>query len=288
LQITPDAQLKNGSYNMIGWYWDESYVTIKNANTVISNIDRPTYDSEEQRNAILGSAYFHRAYRYYGLVHQFGDVPLILNELTAPKLDFYSTKREVILQKMKEDLEFAQQWVSDDVDRGSVTKGAVSHLLTKVNLALGRFDDAIQSASNVIDGGRYKLMTDRFGVDRNDASKNVIWDLHRPENKSISANTEALMLTIDRMDVEGSFGTGSLLMYATVPNWYNYINTPNGNKGTLDQAGIEIDQSTRYGRGAAQARGTWYSTHLIWKDAGNDLRHAPGNWMTMEDLVYNN
>jgi len=288
LQITPDAQLNNGSYNMIGWYWDESYVTIKNANTVISNIDRPTYASEAQRNAILGAAYFHRAYRYYGLVHQFGDVPLILNELTAPKLDFYSTKREVTLRKMKEDLEFAQQWVSDDVDKGSVTKGAVSHLLTKVNLALGLFDDAIQSANNVINGGRYKLMTDRFGVDRNDASKNVIWDLHRPENKSISANTEALMLTIDRMDVEGSFGTGSLLMYATVPNWYNYINTPNGNKGTLDQAGIEIDQSTNYGRGAAQARGTWYSTHLIWKNAGNDLRHAPGNWMTMEDLVYNN
>ena len=288
LQITPDAELNNGSYNRIGWYWDESYRTIKNANTVISRIDKPKYESELQKKAILGTAYFFRAFRYYGLVNQFGDVPLILKELEGPKLDFYSTKREVILKKMKEDLEFAEQWVSDDVPKGSVTKGTVSHLLTKVNLALGDFDDAIKSASNVIEGGRYKLMTVRFGANKNDPNKNIIWDLHRPENKALPENTEALLLTIDRMDTKGNYSGGSQIMYANVPNWYANINTPNGNKGTLDKAGIEIDQSTRYGRGAAQGRGTWYSTHTIWENDPNDYRHAPGNWMRMEDLVYNN
>ena len=53
---------------------------------------------------------------------------------------------------MKTDLEFAQTWVTDGGNKGDVTKGAVSHLLTKVNLALGRFDDAIASASK-LDGG---------------------------------------------------------------------------------------------------------------------------------------
>lgn len=287
LSITPDSQLNNASYNRIGWWWDQGYRAIKNANTVIARIDEPEYASEAQRNAILGAAYFHRAYRYYGLTHQFGDVPLILNEIVEPRVDFYSTEREVILQKMKEDLEFAVEWLSDDVPRGQVTRGAAGHLLTKVNLALGLFDDAIASASDVINSG-YALMTDRFGIDADDPERNVTWDLHRPQNKAIAENTEALMLTIDRDDVNGSTSSASQLMYATVPQWHNQINTPNGNKGTLDQPDIEYDQVTEYGRGVAQARGTAYSTKIIWENAGDDLRFAKGNWMTMEDLVYNN
>lgn len=286
LLITPDAQLNHTDYNRIGWYWYEGYKGIKYANAVITRIDLPEYESEQERNEILGAAYFHRAYRYYRLTQQFGDVPLVLKEYSKPKLDFYSTKREVILQKIKEDLEFAEQWVPDNVDKGLVTKGAVSHLLTKVNLALGLFDDAIQSASNVIDGGVYALMTERFGSDAGDPLKNVIWDLHRPENKALATNTEALMLVIDRMDIEGNT-RGTSTMRQGVPFWGSNINTPAGKKGTSDQPNIEIDQVTMYGRGIGRMRGTPYHTKYIWNDP-NDLRHAPGNWMDMEDLVYNN
>jgi hypothetical protein len=288
LAITPDAELNHTDYNKIGWYWNEGYRGIRYANTAIVNIDKPTdYASEAERNHLLGAAYFHRAARYYRLTQQFGDVPLILNVLDEPKLDFYSTKREVILHKMKQDLEFAQEWVPDDVNKGQVTKGAVSHLLTKVNLALGLFDDAIASASRVIDGGRYRLMTDRFGTDAGDPTKNVIWDLHRPENKSLASNTEALMLVIDRLNIDGNFDGGSQTMRNTVPFWANSgIVTPSGRGGTSDTKGIEIDQVTAYGRGIGRLRPTYYSQKGLWTDA-NDLRHAPGNWMDMEDLVYN-
>ena len=286
LLITPDANLNSVDWNRIGWYWFEGYRGIRYANAVITRIDLPEWKSDEEKNEILGTAYFHRAYRYYRLTQQFGDVPLLLKEYSTPKLNFYSTKREVILQKMKEDLEFAEQWVPDAVDKGAVTKGAVSHLLTKVNLALGLFDDAIRSASNVIDGGVYGLMTNRFGVDASNASKNVIWDLHRPENKSLAVNKEALLLVIDRLEVEGNQAGGTTSMRQAVPFWGSNINTPNGNKGTSDAAKIEIDQVTKYGRGIGRLRGTPYHTKMIWKDP-TDLRHAPGNWMNMEDLVYN-
>ena len=164
LSITPDAELKNGSYNMIGWYWDQSYIDIKDANTVISNIDQPTYSSESEKKAILGAAYFYRAYRYYFLCNQFGDVPWIGKQIEGPKLDFFSTKRDVILAKIKADLESAAQWVPDQADKGDLTKGAVLQLLTQVNLALTDFDDAIQSASTLINSGVYRLMDHRFGV----------------------------------------------------------------------------------------------------------------------------
>jgi starch-binding outer membrane protein, SusD/RagB family len=255
---------------------------------VISRIDQPTnYKDDAEKNALLGAAYFHRAARYYRLTQQFGDVPLILNEIIGPKLDFQSTKREVILKKMKEDLEFAEQWVPAVTDKGTVNKGSVSHLLTKVNLALGLFDDAIKSASNVIDGGTHKLMTGRFGVDANNPDRNVIWDLHRPANKSIGANTEGLMMVIDRVGIDGNIEGGIQLMRNTVPFWFNNINTPAGNRGTIDTYGIAIDQVTKFGRGIGRVRPTYYSQEGVWDDK-KDLRHAPGNWMRMEDLLYNN
>lgn len=287
LLITPDAQLNHVDYNKIGWYWLEGFKGIKYANVAISRIDQPTYKNEQEKNEILGAAYFHRAARYYRLTQQFGDVPLILDEVIAPKLDFQSTKREVILKKMKEDLEFAEQWVPAVTDKGTVNKGSVSHLLTKINLALGLFDDAIKSASNVIDGGTHKLMTSRFGVDASKANRNVIWDLHRPANKALGANTEGLMLVIDRLNVEGNVPDGIQIMRNTVPFWHNNINTPAGNRGTIDTYGIEIDQITTLGRGIGRVRPTYYSQEGVWDDK-KDLRHAPGNWTRMEDIVYNN
>ena len=142
IQVNPISS-QNSDNTTMEWYWTQAFMVIKYANVVISRIDQTTFTNEAERNAVLGSAYFHRAYQYYRLTHQFGDVPFIGREVTEPKLDFYSTEREVILRKMKKDMEFAATWCTDNVDRGRVTKGACAHLLTKINLALGEFDDAI-------------------------------------------------------------------------------------------------------------------------------------------------
>jgi starch-binding outer membrane protein, SusD/RagB family len=282
LLITPDlVTFNNADRNKIYWYWTEGYRGIKYANSVITRIDEATYQNEAERNAILGSAYFHRAFRYYKLTNQFGDVPAVMEEAKAPKLDYYSTKREVILQRMKEDLEWAKDWVGDNVNRGEVTKGAILHLLTKVNLALGKFDDAIASASAVINGGVYSLMKQPFGATK----KNVIWDLHRPENKALGENKEGLFLTIDRFG-DGQYETGNRIMRQAVPLWGSNILTPTGRKGTNDNTSPELVQSNLYGRGIGRARPTNYSQWEIWDDP-NDLRHAKGNWMNMEDLLYN-
>src|SRR3546814_13186215 len=85
-------------------------------------------------------------------------------------------------------------------------------------------DLAIESAIHVIDGGTHSLMTSRFGVDAGDPAKNVIWDLHRPENKSLAINKEALMLVIDRLDLEGQMDGGIQIMRQAVPFWGSNIN----------------------------------------------------------------
>lgn len=289
LLILPDANLNSADANRIGWFWEEFYEGIKFANTVIDRLDDAEFESNAQRNDILGRALFHRAYRYYRLTQQFGDVPLVLHEVTTPKLDFVSTSRETILRKMQEDLNMAVPMVNEVANGGDINRAAVQHLLTKVNLALGEFDEAIASASAIIDGGAYSLMNNRFGIDANDPNKDITWDLHRPENKSLSANTEGIMLVIDRLGFEnnGDFSGGTSIMRQAVPLWWRFINTPDGQNGMSDNPGIEIDQVTSLGRGIGRNRGTAYSTKQIWKDANNDQRHKLGNWYDMEDLVYN-
>lgn len=288
-RVTPDAQLDNPDFNRIGFYWREEFKGVRLANTIVSNIGNVKFQSDAEKNAILGSAYFYRAYHYYRLVHQFGDVPLNLADINGPKLDYFSTKREVILKKMKEDLEFSKLWVLDNVNRGEVTKGAVGHLLTKVNLALANFDDAIASSTAVINSGVYSLMKTRFGSTAADATKNVIWDLHRMDNKAIPSNKETLFLVIDREALQGFTDFGSQVMRNCVPAWhFANLRTPSGlNPAISDAVTVEIPLTLMYGRGIGRYRGTPYSTKYIWTD-NTDYRHAKGMWMDMTDLVYNN
>tara|TARA_R110000744_G_scaffold33035_5_gene76988 strand:- start:2122 stop:3759 length:1638 start_codon:yes stop_codon:yes gene_type:complete len=289
LLILPDANLNSANFNRIGWFWEEFYKGIKYANTVIGRLDDAEFESEAQKNDILGRALFHRAYRYYRLTQQFGDVPLILEEITSARLDFVSTARETILRKMQEDLNVAVPLVNAVANNGDINKDAVLHLLTKVNLALGDFDAAITSSSQIINGSTHTLTTDRFGIDAGNASKDVTWDLHRVENKSIPGNTEGILVVIDRLNYEdnGDFAGGTSIQRQAVPLWWRFINTPDGQNGMSDAPGIDIDQVTSIGRGIGRNRGTHYSTKEIWKDANNDQRHKLGNWYDMEDLVYN-
>lgn len=294
-QILPDACLNSTDCNRIGWFWAEGYRRIRYASAVISRIDDAEYNSEADRNHVLGKAYFHVARTMYRLVHQFGDVPMVLGEVTSPRLDFYTVSRESILQKCKRDLEFAAQWVKPEWETnviGDVTKSAVNHILTKVNLALGEFDDAIASASAIINDGHHALMTERFGVDKSDPTKNVVWDLHQAENKSLAENTERIYVMVAREGFEEDGNSRMSIMRQTVPFWggTGKIKTPSGLAGTSDNpagtAGVEIDQVTVYGRGIGRCRPSSYSYKDIWTD-DNDLRHAEGNWIDMEDLVYN-
>lgn len=300
IQITPTSQLNHTDYNRIGWYWYEGYKGIKYANVVIERIDDATYTSEEERNAVLGSAYFHRAYRYYRLTQQFGDVPFIGREIREPKLDFYSMKREVILKKMQQDMEYATQHCLETADRGQVTKGAAAHLLTKINLALGEFDKAIESASVAIDGGVHSLMLEPFGqIPAEDGNyltgqgiirDDVIARLHWWQNKAIAANREVLFMVLSREDLVDS-RLDLQVMRQAVPFWgvsnANMLYTPDGYApGTSDRVNEEIQLLETFGRGIGRARGTSYHTKMIWDDE-NDLRHKKGNWIDMEDLVYN-
>ena len=248
--------------------------------------------SEEDRNACLAEGYFHRAYWYYLLVNQFGDVPWIGEEITQAKLDFNTVSRKTILRNIKSDMEYAVQWLPENVIRGAVSRAAGEHLLAKICLANGDFQEAADAATRCIENYGIHLMTNRFGVYVSDPTKDVYNDLFNEDNISLPENAEAIMVGQERYGIEGcSSPSGSRRKRNFVPQWHAgaKVKTPDGKNGTTDAKGIYdgYEQLELLGRGLAKIRPTNYAQFGIWKDCGTDMRHNSNNWFDRSRITYN-
>ncbi|MDN5213175.1 RagB/SusD family nutrient uptake outer membrane protein [Fulvivirgaceae bacterium BMA12] len=291
LQMTPNST----EDREVSAYWNLAWQAIKDANIVVSRVDL-IEASDEDKNELLAQGYFGRAYWYYRLVHQFGDVPLILEEINTPRLDFYSHSRETILEKITEDLEFAVQWLPENVLPGEVNRAAGSFLLTKCYLALREFDKAIAEASRVIDGGQYALMTERFGTTESQfleysfldpSSFDVIWDLHQKNNKSLPENTEGILVVQDQHLTEGNVSDGGTAkMRDYVPVWWQ-ARDPSGTRACTDlDFGTGLRMIEQLGRGVGRMVPSQFLRDLRLEDP-NDLRYSQNNWFGMERYIYN-
>lgn len=290
------ARTKNDMKGKNKWYWEEGFKGIKYANIAISRLDAAKYKDEAERKAVLGAAYFQRAYRYYKLTHQFGDVPYLNKEITEPKLDFYTYDRWSILEQCKKDMEYAYQWVPEVQPRGRANKDACGVLLMKFCMATGDFDRAIEVGKEVV--SRHPLMTQRFTSNKTKANTNLMHDLHSVEAKVDMSNTEGIMYVVAHPSTTPLDGSNRIYtMRNGLPYWAKggAIKTPDGKAGTAitpDKAdkNTDIDNDSKYGRGIGTCRPTNYYQYDIWTDKEkNDLR-GPFNhdsWKRMEDLRYN-
>ncbi|ACT92636.1 RagB/SusD family nutrient uptake outer membrane protein [Dyadobacter fermentans] len=267
------------------------YSSIKNCNVLISRIDDIKWASDQERNAILGEALWHRAYWYYRLVNSYGDVPFLSGEIQEAKLDFQTHSRWTILEKIRTDVEFAAEWLPATAKPGVITKGAANHLLTKIYLANLEFDKAIEAATKVINGP-YALMTQRFGIDAAKGNRNLMWDLHRPKNFSITQNTETILAAIDRYEAPPaarSVGLYTMRLYNC--QWFQPQVLDSQGKPGMVASGPMYDS---LGRGNANIRLTGYYQYDIWSYKGAtwrntpDLRRADINWVDIHELKYNN
>jgi hypothetical protein len=306
--ITPTGSFakdpNDGIY--LGYFWDEGYNGIKYANTVLTYIDKVQNLNQDAKNKYIGQALFHRAYRYLNLVYQFGDIPLITKILQVPKQNYSSTKKEAIIEMITADMEKAVQWVPEQSSlsyKGLVNKGACRQLLIKCYLASGRFADAEAQANILINQSGYSLMKNSFGTFDPGGNpttwaitRNVIWDLHRPQNKVIAANTEAIMV-LPNGGAQSFLGFASMRIFG--PNWNSATNTtPDGKKAAERYASnnakynAKYDYARAFGRGIATISASYYSQVPMWVVNGvedtQDLRHnkTVGNWVNMEDFKY--
>lgn len=287
VQMTPTTDVKRHLR-----YWDLGWGALKYANTVVTYAAQAQITPESKKNALLAEGYFHRAYWYYILVNQFGDVPLILGEVQEPKLNFYSASRTTVLNQLKSDMEFAVQWLPVSVEPSYVSRAAGEHLLTKIYLALGEFENAVKSATRCIEDNGLHLMKERFGINKNDGNLDVFNDLFNEYNISAPENKEGIFVVQERLGVPGNVnGNGSTRMYNFVPYWCNgsSVKTPDGKPGTTYDAGTyQGSELVNFlGKGNAKIRPSNYAQYEIWANCGSDIRHNSNNWYDINNLYYN-
>lgn len=137
---------------MISVYWPRVYQTISAANAAIAGanaVDVP----DEEKNPVIAQAYFSRAFVYFHLVRQFGDIPYIDKPILDADIAGSISKTAVaeVYTNIIADLEFAKRWLPDtQVARSLPSKGAASSYLALVYLTMGEYQKASDEAKEVI------------------------------------------------------------------------------------------------------------------------------------------
>ncbi len=266
-------------------YWNNWYRMIQYANVVIEaseNLDVNEWDSPAQQQAYIAEGRFWRAFCYRNLVPFYGDCPLVTSAVKTAKVDFTRDPKADIYEQMEEDLLFAAENLpkpGEEEDPGRVTQGVAWHYLAETYLAEGKYQQAADAASEVIDGGHYALMTQRFGstVDVF-GTGDVYLDLFAYGNQNLPENREAMWVLQIEPNVTGGLEFAGERMYG--PAYFRMGNTPDGKKAFIGEFvdGKYTGYSDTLGRPVAWMRPTYYVTHRIWKsDWSNDIRNAKHN-----------
>lgn len=156
--------------NLIEYCWDNRYTSINNCNNVIKGIEGSSASvSDEVRNNCLGQAYAMRAYYYFGLVREFGPVPMPLKptESVGGVVKTPSSEAEVYAQIVS-DLQKAEELLAGtemNPGDGKVGLGAIKSILAKVYLTMAGYplqdescwQKAYDKAKEVVDSKAYSL-----------------------------------------------------------------------------------------------------------------------------------
>lgn len=274
-------------------WWQRLYGYIYSCNVIIDRAESSLvkWNTEEEKNAIVGEAKFLRAFAYRFLGNMWGKAPIVLEETTSPQFNYQSATQEEIYKQCKEDLLFAVQWMPeiDNQKGGRASNVAARHLLSEILICLKDYNGAVEQATAVINNPSMSLMTERFGKLKDFTFEgydyqgekepwgDVYWDLFRENNfNRIDGNKECIWNVQFDVELQGGGNTGVSGGNFGLERWFGAAwwsqkdldGTPNWLKDILG------------GRPVGAVSPTKYVAEQIWqyKDSWNkDIRNSKYN-----------
>lgn len=274
-------------------WWQRLYGYIYSCNVIIDRAESSLvkWNTEEEKNAIVGEAKFLRAFAYRFLGNMWGKAPIVLEETTSPQFNYQSATQEEIYKQCKEDLLFAVQWMPeiDNQKGGRASNVAARHLLSEILICLKDYNGAVEQATAVINNPSMSLMTERFGKLKDFTFEgydyqgekepwgDVYWDLFRVNNfNRIDGNKECIWNVQFDVELQGGGNTGVSGGNFGLERWFGAAwwsqkdldGTPNWLKDILG------------GRPVGAVSPTKYAAEQIWqyKDSWNkDIRNSKYN-----------
>ncbi len=254
--VNPEEEV---TYNFTGANFDFFYVAndvyspwghIRNCNDVIENVEKSSL-TEQQKNEILGQAYFFRGYMYYHLVTIYGGVPIV-DHVQDPILGTDGDGSNLIEPRRttKECVDFIckdfenaanmlpDRWQNEAQDFGRITSGLAQAMLGKMLLyyaspVFNRSDDvtrweaaytANKTALEKLKAGNFGLAYPTSGGEKNGANWAKMWMDYTGSDGSVN---EAVFITLHNTKANVSGQPD----YGKYNNWEHSIRPRNTNGG---------------------------------------------------------
>ena len=254
--VNPEEEV---TYNFTGDNFDFFYVAndvyspwghIRNCNDVIENVEKSSL-TEQQKNEILGQAYFFRGYMYYHLVTIYGGVPIV-DHVQDPILGTDGDGSNLIEPRRttKECVDFIckdfenaanmlpDRWQNEAQDFGRITSGLAQAMLGKMLLyyaspVFNRSDDvtrweaaytANKTALEKLKAGNFGLAYPTSGGEKNGANWAKMWMDYTGSDGSVN---EAVFITLHNTKANVSGQPD----YGKYNNWEHSIRPKNTNGG---------------------------------------------------------
>ena len=187
--------------SMIANFWKAAYKVINRTNTILGRIDGIEI-STELANRYKLECKFIRALMYFNLVRVYGDVPLVLKEISiSESYDILREPKENVYNQIIADLKEAQDLpVSySTAEDGRATQGAAKALLANVYMTLHKYAEAETILAEIINSGRYSLLENTPGSLNIDGYKNVFSPVNHNSKEGI----------FEIQFLKGGYGEGS-------------------------------------------------------------------------------
>lgn len=187
--------------SMIANFWKAAYKVINRTNTILGRIDGIEINTELANRYKL-ECKFIRALMYFNLVRVYGDVPLVLKEISiSESYDILREPKENVYNQIIADLKEAQGLpVSySTAEDGRATQGAAKALLANVYMTLHKYAEAETILAEIINSGRYSLLENTPGSLNIDGYKNVFSPVNHNSKEGI----------FEIQFLKGGYGEGS-------------------------------------------------------------------------------
>ena len=234
-QFTAFSLVPSNSYLLS--HWTALYTPISRANIILSVIDSIKFTNATNKQQYKAEMKFIRAYMYFNLVREFGDVPLVtertVSTAQADALTFREKKEKVyaqIVADLKDVVASPLPVVWSSAQKGRVSLQAANAVLGQVYLTMATTLDASTSTANLDSAKTYLLACynqktfnklsdipypDVFDVTKKSTNAETIWSIvyiqgDATYSSSLARSNEAKGETINMTSTYVAQGSGGL------------------------------------------------------------------------------
>ena len=167
--------------------WKNLYTTINDCNLILKYIPEIIFSNEQEKDDVLGQAYFIRAFCYYWIARVWGDAPIVLSGFeSSAQEDLYPSRQpaEAVFAQVEKDLDQAMQLISDQANQPQLaTKSAVNLLQADYYLWMNKVNNAgaesLEKAKKAIDqlvaSNKHSLQPEFSSVFDNELNAEIIF-----------------------------------------------------------------------------------------------------------------